>query len=130
MKFSRTIFLIFFVTIFLSYYQLLGQSSTVLKLAILPFQSIGVDETTTQSTEALLRIEISKSGSTHLIPEDQILQTLNGNICTDIQCAINTGKKLEADRVVFCTLLTLGQKVIVHHVLIDIAANKILLDEK
>jgi len=75
-------------------------------------------------------MEIGKLGRMQVISEKQTLATLDGDTCLDVHCALEIGKKLDADRIALFNLLTLGEKVIVRYLLLDVATEKILLDEK
>jgi TolB-like protein len=108
----------------------LGQSSPVNRLAIFPFQSIGVDEVTTKSAESLLRTEIKKLEKTEVIAENEVNQALGEEICTEIPCAVEIGHNLAADQVVLIKLMTLGEKIIVEFSLIDVLNQKVLLTDQ
>ncbi|OGC06164.1 hypothetical protein A2V82_12305 [candidate division KSB1 bacterium RBG_16_48_16] len=100
------------------------------RLAILPFQPVGVEEVTAQSAESLLRLEISRLGSMDLISEKTIIDAMDIEYCNDMNCALAVGEKLNADLVVTGQLLALGEKVIVQYILVDVAAKKELLIDK
>ncbi len=103
------------------------QSASEQRLAILPFSAIGLDEPTILSTESLLRHEIEKLGAVEVLPQEKVDAALQGEICSEVPCAVEIGKKLQATEVLLCKMITLGEKVIVEYRLIDIPNQKILL---
>lgn len=107
-----------------------GQDVTTGKLAILPFHSPGLDEITLKSAESLLRLEIRKLNQLEVLAEKDVEQVLSGEICVEVPCAVEIGNKLQVDQVVFCKLMTLGQKIIVEFTLVDVLNQKIILMDK
>ena len=99
------------------------------KMAILPFQSIGVDEVSTQSAELLLRMELGKLSRTGIASEERTIQALGEELCTDVTCAGVVGERLGVDQVVLCSLSRLGDKVIIQYMLVDAVARKALLTD-
>ncbi|MEJ2637383.1 MAG: hypothetical protein P8184_19105, partial [Calditrichia bacterium] len=105
----------------------LGQSGPETTLAILPFQSIGLDEVTILSAESLLRHDIERTGNVNLVPAAQVEEAVGNQVCTEIPCAIEIGDRLQANEAVLVKLVTLGEKVIVEYKLIDVTGRKVLL---
>jgi len=97
------------------------------KLAILPFNSVGVEEMTIRSAESLLRMEIEKIGAVELISENEVYQIMGEEVCAEIPCAIELGKKLKVAQIAMVKLIALGEKVIVEYKLIDVINQKVLI---
>lgn len=116
--------------IFLCFSFASGQNTATGKLAVLPFQSLGLDEMTMKSAESLLRLEIRKLNKVEVLGEKEVEQVLGGEICVEVPCAVEIGNKLKVDQVVFCKLITLGQKIIVEFTLVDVLNQKIILVDK
>ncbi len=75
------------------------QVKTNYKLAVLPFSSKGIDELSIQTAESILKLEIEKQNSIKLIRDKEINNSLQPQICDNIECAIEVGKNLQAERV-------------------------------
>lgn len=118
------------VLFFLYFASANGQTLPSGKLAILPFHSLGMDEVTLKSAESLLRLEIRKLNQLEVIAEKDVEQAMGGEICVEVPCAVEIGNKLQVDQVVFCKLITLGQKIIVEFTLVDVLNQKIILMDK
>src|SRR5689334_3175794 len=100
------------------------QSSTG-RIAVLPFHPVGVDPVSASTAESILRNEIGKLGSFDLISEKRTAEALGeGTPCTEVDCALEAGKKLDASRVAAVRLSALGEKVIVQYVVVDVAAGR------
>ena len=98
-------------------------------IAVLPFHSIGIDEISIQTAESILKNEIKQLSTMHMISRDEIIEVLEGENCTDIVCAIEIGKKLNADLVCISSLSKLGEKIIIQYNLIDVDnGHSIILD--
>lgn len=119
------------IVLFFLYFSLAtGQTLPSGKLAILPFHSLGMDEITLKSAESLLRLEIRKLNQLEVIAEKDVEQAVGEEICVEVPCAVEIGNKLQVDQVVFCKLITLGQKIIVEFTLVDVLNQKIILVDK
>ena len=108
----------------------LGQEASDKKLAILPFSSVGVDESTVQSAEAILRLEINAALHWNLVPGNEVQQAVGDQLCDELDCAVDIGKKLNASKVLICNLTGLGEKILVYYTLIDIPSGKVKLKDK
>jgi hypothetical protein len=108
---------------------LFGQNA-VQRMAVLPFQPVGIAEVTAQSAEALLRLELGRLGKMDLVSEKAITDAMETKYCSAIQCALDIGEKLNADQVVTVQLLALGEKVVVQYILVDVATKQQLLMDK
>jgi len=106
-----------------------AQNDTNEKLAVLPFQTIGIEDEYVQTAESILRMEIETNSTVHLIPTQEIAEKLENKECLDLDCYIETGKKLNASHVLDCKLAALGNKIIVQFVLVDVSAGKELVKD-
>lgn len=96
-------------------------------LAVLPFQSIGINDNDMLVAHSILRVEINKQSSFSLISEKETAAALAGEICADKDCAVEIGSKLKASAVLGGKLAALGEKIIVQYFLVDVALEKELL---
>ena len=106
------------------------QVKTYYKLALLPFSSQGIDEISVSTAESILKLEIEKQSSITIIREREINNALNSDFCDDIECAIEIGKKVQADRIFFCKIKPLGSNLILQYYLYDLIENKSILIEQ
>lgn len=97
------------------------------KLLVLPVTAIGLDDATAQTAESLLRSELLKNGTYQLISEKETYSALDGSMCTEIPCAVETGKAVGADKAIATKLSALGAKVIVQYMLIDVNNGELML---
>lgn len=104
-----------------------GQSDS--KIAILPFASVGVDESTVQSAQAIMRLEISAASNWNIVPEADVKNALGDQSCDEIACAVEIGTKVGASRVLICHLTGLGEKILVHYSLIDVTSGTTILKD-
>jgi hypothetical protein len=107
-----------------------GQGVTAERIAILPFRAIGLDESTAQSAESILRLEIGRLGAMELVSEKRTDRETGSGACTDQECAVEVGRKLDADRVVACTLSRLGEKVIAQFLLVDVSGRTASVEDR
>src|ERR1041385_39841 len=95
------------------------------RIAVLPVHSVGVDPVSASTAESILRNEIGKLGSLDLISEKRTSEALGeGSPCTEADCALEAGKKLDASRVAAVRLSALGEKVIVQYVVVDVPSGR------
>ncbi len=102
-------------------------SQTKKKLAIMPFHSIGVDAISIKSSESLLRMEIEKLNNFVIIPESNVKKLRDLEPPVEIPEAVEAGNKLNADNVLLCKFVALGEKIIVQYTLLDVPSEKVLL---
>jgi hypothetical protein len=112
-----------FVSSFNSFAQTTGDSTSY---ALLPFYSVGLDEISLNTAESILRLELEKLGMKNLI-SDQLTEK---EYCSNTDCAVSVAERLNADRVIFCRLNPLGEKIIVQYYLIDVKSKNNLLIEQ
>lgn len=120
---------IFILTLFATLFSI-AQIKTNYKLALLPFSTKGTDELSIQTAESILKLEIEKQSTINLIREKEINNALQSDICDDIECAIEVGKQLLADRVFFCKIYPLGSNLILQYYLYDLSESKSILIEQ
>lgn len=120
---------IFILTLFATLFSI-AQIKTNYKLAVLPFSTKGTDELSIQTAESILKLEIEKQSSINLIREKEINNALQSEMCDDIECAIEIGKQLLADRVFFCKIYPLGSNLILQYYLYDLIESKSILIEQ
>ena len=89
-------------------------------LAVLPFYSLGIDEISIQIAESILKNDIQKLSTMHIISQNKTIESLAGEQCTEVVCAVEIGKKLDADLVLITNLSKLGEKIIIQYNLVDV----------
>ncbi len=99
------------------------------RLAILPFQPIGINPDYVRTAESLLRIEIGKLTGMDIISEKAMNDSLGAERCVEAECARKIGKILNAKVVVGGRLSALGEKVIVEYFLVNIVSGKEILHD-
>jgi TolB-like protein len=127
MKTSKKM-LCLFVLIF--HHLLFSQSPVSQKIAILPFHSIGLDETSAKSAESIFRLEIGRLSTMDIVSEKRTTQMLGDSSCTEPGCAAEIGKNLNAGQVVICTLAALGEKIIVQYLLVDVTTQEKVIEDQ
>jgi hypothetical protein len=105
----------------------LAQETAPSRIVILPLHSNGIDSIYIQTAESILRTEIGKLSPMDIVSTRHTMETLNGETCTESDCAIDIGKKLNATQVLGCRLSALGEKIIVQYFLVDIPSSRTLL---
>ena len=107
-----------------------AQDSTIFRIAILPFHSNGIDQVYIETSESLLMIEISKLSAMDIVSAKRTKDALAGEDCNEANCAVEAGKKLNADEVLGCSLAALGEKIIVQYFLVNVSSGKeVLVDQ-
>ncbi|MFN3873745.1 MAG: hypothetical protein ACK4R9_12170 [Ignavibacterium sp.] len=101
-----------------------------LSYVLIPFYSIGLDEMSVKTSESILRMELEKLGIKNLISEQRTESIMRGVKCSNTECAVEVSEQLNADRVIFCKLNPLGEKIIVQYYLIDVKSKSNLLMEQ
>jgi hypothetical protein len=107
-----------------------GQDASSSRIAIMPLYANGIDSVYLQTAESILRTEISKLSSMDIVSLKRTKDALEGAACTESECALVLGKKLNASRVLGCRLSALGEKIIVQYFLVDVPSNReVLIDQ-
>lgn len=101
-----------------------------LSYTLIPFASTGLDEISVKTSESILRLELEKLGIQNLISERQTLNAIGDENCNNTECAVSVAERLNSDRVIFCRLNPLGEKIIVQYYLIDVKSKMNLLIEQ
>lgn len=120
---------LFFVILFFSYYFKYFAAEEK-SIALLPVISNGVDLASAQTAESMLRLELNKQNSLTLLSEKRTYEIVGDEICTEEECAIKIGKKLDVKEVLICKLNVLGEKIIVQYILVDVDSGKDILIEQ
>jgi TolB-like protein len=89
-------------------------------IAVLPFYSLGIDEISIQTAESILKNDIQKLSSLHIISQEKTIESLAGEQCTEVVCAVEIGKELDADLILIMNLSKLGEKIIIQYNLVDV----------
>jgi hypothetical protein len=108
---------------------LLGQKESNSKIAILPVASVGVDESIVQSAQAILRLEMSAASNWDIVSEADVSNALGDQSCDEPGCAREIGNRVGALKVLICNLTGLGEKILVHYSLIDVASGTAVLKD-
>ncbi len=107
-----------------------SQDMSPKRLAVLPFNVIGVDSVSGRTAGSILRMELGKTGKFELIPEKSVSAVLDESPCEDPACALKIGARLNAEQVLYGNLSALGEKVIVQYVLTDVAFQKAVIQDR
>jgi hypothetical protein len=107
-----------------------SQDPSFKKTIMLPIISDGFDESSIQTAESILRMELSKEESIKLISERLTIDAIGDEDCIDEECARRIGKQLEAEQVLICKINPLGEKLIVQYQLIETATGNSILSER
>ena len=89
-------------------------------IAVLAFYSLGVDDISIQTAESILKNDIRKLSSMHIISQDKTNESLAEEQCTEVVCAVEIGRELDADLVLITNLSKLGEKIIIQYNLVDV----------
>lgn len=119
-----------FLSILLYCSSITAQEVNPRKIALLPFNSNGIEAAYVQTAESVLRMELNKESNLSVVSEKKTLAALEKEFCNDEECAKEIGLKLEADQVLLCKLNPLGEKIIVQYQLIETLTGKIILSER
>lgn len=106
-----------------------AQDTTSNRIVVLPFISNGIDPFSVQTSESILRMELSKHSNTGIVSEKKTLAVIGNEGCTDEECAKLIGQKLNSTEVLLCKLSPLGEKIIVQYILVETATGKNILSE-
>ena len=105
----------------------LSQNTT--HLAVLPFSSLGIDDASRLTAQALLNQELGKFGRFTVLAEQQVVEAIGEKSCFDKECALATGRTLQVDQVLQCSLNRLGEKIIVQYWLLNVNSGSTLLND-
>jgi len=127
---SSIAILVFVCLVLFSCASVKSQDTITGRIAILPFESVGIDPVYIQSAESILRLELGRETTMDIISEKRTKSALPDSDCVDIQCAIKVGQSLNASQIVTCKLMTLGEKIIAQYKLFDIGEKKLLVQDQ
>ena len=106
---------LFFISIASGYAQV--------RIAILPIHAIGIDESARLTSESLLQMELQR------LTDDKVFvvqQAADEQECYTEECALEIGKELGAAQVILCRLSSLGEKIIVQYVHLNVSTGSTL----
>jgi hypothetical protein len=106
-----------------------AQDTTLNRMVVLPFISNGIDPFSVQTSESILRMELSKHNNASIVSEKKTLAVIGNEGCTDEECAREIGQKLSSTEVLLCKLSPLGEKIIVQYILVETTTGKNILSE-
>jgi hypothetical protein len=118
---NQLLIIIFLSNVFLT--TIIAQTSSS-RIAILPFRSNGIDPVYVETAESILRTEIGKLSSRDIISQKKVADALEGKSCSESDCALDIGKKLNATEVFGCRLSALGEKIVVQYFVVNVASGK------
>ncbi len=118
---NQLLIIIFLSNVFLT--TIIAQTSSS-RIAILPFRSNGIDQVSVGTAESILRTEIGKLSSMDIVSQKRVSDALAGSTCSESDCAVGVGKKLDAAQVFGCRLSALGEKIIVQYFLVNVSSGK------
>ncbi len=104
-----------------------GQLIANVNYAVFPVRATGVDNDTAETVDMLLRQEIIKETGGEIVGKNRTIEVAGYEICMELECAVEAGIKLNADKVVTSSLSKLGNKIVVQFMLFDVAGNKTIL---
>lgn len=99
------------------------------KLAVLPVTGAGVESVTQATVYQLLLSDIRQQKCFDVIPESEIAALLGDNLCSEVTCAADIGRRANASKVVIGSLNRLGEKIIFQYSLIEVASGAVLLSD-
>src|SRR5689334_3648815 len=76
-----------------------AQESSSTRLAVLPLHSNGVDSVWIVTSESNLRTEIGKLSPMEIVSVKRTREALENTPCSESECAVEIGKKLDATQV-------------------------------
>ncbi len=98
-------------------------------LVIAPFSALGLETSTVQTVELLLRQDILNNSNLQVVPADVTADAAGAQPCMEVDCAVALGNRLHAQQVVVGALSRLGQKVIFQYMLVNVADGKTLVSD-
>lgn len=99
------------------------------KLAVLPVSGAGVESDTRATVYRLLLSDVRQQKCFDVIPESEIEALTEVSPCSDIACAVDIGKQVNALKVVTSSLDRLGEKIIFQYSLIEVASGAVLVSD-
>lgn len=99
------------------------------RLAVLPLMGSGIDASTQETTHLLLVSEISKLKKYEVISKSEIEAHAWDRGCAESACAVEIGRRANAQKVVYGSLNKLGEKIILQYYLVDVSTGETLLSD-
>ena len=99
------------------------------RIAVVPFNAIGVSERDAQVLSGLFETALVKTNSFSVIEQNQVkeivdAQTYSMSGCTDEACAIEFGELLSAEQIILGDVSMIGGKYIINAKIIDVQLGK------
>ena len=99
------------------------------RVAVVPFNSIGVSENDAQILSGLFETALVKTGSFSVIEQNQVKEIIDAQAysmlaCSDEACAIEFGELLAAQQIILGDVSMLGGKYIINAKIIDVQKGK------
>ncbi len=99
------------------------------RVAIIPFEPIGVSETDARAVSALFETGLVNTGAFNVIEQNKIEEILDAQAfslsgCTDDACAIEIGELLSAEQIVLGSMSQIGGTYVLTAKLIDVKLGK------
>lgn len=125
MKLIHAVIIMFLSAANLTY----AQNTEIGRIGIMPFVSESIDRITLNSAEAILRLELSKLSEMEIVTAKSLTEEIKDSNCHSSECIEKFGEKLNAEQVVTCNFLVLGQKIIIEYSVYSIAEKKIIISD-
>ena len=99
------------------------------RVAVVPFNAIGVSEKDAQVLSGLFETALVKTNSFSVIEQNQVKEIVDAQAysmsgCTDEACAIEFGELLSAEQIILGDVSIIGGKFIINAKIIDVAQGK------
>ncbi|MCP4760399.1 MAG: hypothetical protein GY870_01375, partial [archaeon] len=101
-----------------------------IRIAVMNFKAHRVSKTLSRNVSELIRVEMINTGKYTIIEKNQINkilkeQSLQYSGCTDITCAVETGKMLSANKILIGTVGKIGGILIVSIKIVDVQSKNV-----
>lgn len=95
------------------------------RVAVIDFQSKGINATISKNVSELIRAELISSGKYTVIERAQMAEILKEQEfqmtgCTDVSCAVKVGKLLSARKILVGSVMQMGTKIIISGRIVDV----------
>lgn len=124
MNLSKILFVVISIMLFFNIASY-SKPIDVKKIAIMRFDAEGIDSLSMKTAREILRLETQRLTEAEVYLENFRPAEVEG--MSEVDLAVETGKIKNADQVVTCKLLVLGEKLIIQYSVIDIRIKKVLL---
>jgi hypothetical protein len=101
----------------------------VRSVAVAPLHTIGIDDVTKQTADSILLKEIEFQPNLKLISRNTTEDALLGKSCTNVEEAVKLGIEVNSDLVLIPSLNKLGEKILVHYILVNVKLENVILTD-